>query len=170
MALTMNSCKSADNIAVEDEYTPTPEAVTQDAEFDFGFDINAHRIKPEYVFYSIDNSIPEVFQEDFTLYGTTPANRGNSGFRVQIISTADVNIAEEYRRDIKTWLFDEYPQYNAETYLLFRQPFYRLHVGDFFSRAEAIEFSRIIKRKYPDAWVVHDQIDPKNLTREQELE
>jgi hypothetical protein len=124
-------------------------------------DLDKYRIKPESVFISLDNSIPEEFQVEV---GQTAVASPSSGFRIQIISTVDVSIAERLQREFIEWQDIELTAYDAETYLQFRQPFYRLHVGNFTSRALAIEFSREVKRKFPDAWVVFDTIDPTQLT------
>jgi hypothetical protein len=162
--VVLAGCASTSELSIEDEYSAKPGDGGEMADFDFGFDISTYRIKPESAFFSIENGIPDVFQFDFMAENGV---QQNSGFRVQVISTADVSEAENARRELTNWLHDEVPQYDAESYLLFRQPFYRLHVGNFRSRADAIEFSRIVKRKFPDAWVVHDQIDPNNITRKQ---
>lgn len=122
--------------------------------------LSEYKVKPELAFYSIENSIPEVFQVETNQLSNNP----NSGFRVQIISTQDVNQAEQVRIEFNTWMQMEVPEYEANAYILFRQPYYKLHVGDFKSRADAIEFGRILKRKFPDAWVVFDDIDPTNIT------
>jgi hypothetical protein len=124
-------------------------------------DLNQFRIRPESVFISVENSIPEEFQVEES---QTAVTNPNSGFRIQIISTADVSIAERLQREFVEWQSAELHDYEAATYLQFRQPFYRLHVGNFRSRAQAIEFSRVVKRKFPDAWVVFDTIDPTELT------
>lgn len=154
-------CATTDTI--RDTSGVTEDAVGEEAAgFSFGFDIDEYRIKPESVFYTLENTIPEPFQVDPT---NVDAAQRNSGFRVQIISTQDVRLAERLQSEFKEWLYNEVPEYEAESYLLFRQPFYRLHVGNFFSRAEAIEFSRVVKRRFPDAWVVFDQIDPEKITR-----
>jgi len=51
---------------------------------------------------------------------------------------------------------------------VFRQPYYRVRVGNFKIRENAIEFSRILKNRYPDAWVVHDRIDPENISKKED--
>lgn len=137
-------------------------------ESDLGFeemttpvDLSQYRIRPESVFITVENTIPTEFLAD---EGQAAVVNPNSGFRIQIISTADVSIAERLQREFIEWQNAELTDYDAETYLQFRQPFYRLHVGNFRSRALAIEFSREVKRKFPDAWVVFDTIDPTRLT------
>lgn len=126
----------------------------------FSVDLSKYPISPEELLSSVENQIPEVFQVDLS----QSANRNpNAGFRVQIISTQDIELAENLRVEFMNWL-DGQDLYTAEAYIQFRQPFYRLHVGDFTNRADAIEFSNLLKRRFPDAWVVFDTIDPKNLT------
>ena len=163
LILVIAGCASTVEITAEEEVSEaavSPESV----EFEFGFDITEYRVRPENVFYSNENNIPEVFEIDES--SMSEAQR-NAGFRVQIISTQDVRLVEEIRREFTEWMYQDVPEYEPETYILFRQPFFRLHVGNFRSRTDAIEFSALVKRKYPDAWVVHDQIDPENITVKQ---
>ncbi|MCH8494861.1 MAG: hypothetical protein LAT57_04420 [Balneolales bacterium] len=163
--LVIAGCASTAEITAEEEVkdaATSPESV----EFDFGFNIEEYRVRPENIFYSNENNIPEVFEIDES--SMSEAQR-NAGFRVQIISTQDVRLVEEMRREFSEWMYQDIPEYEPETYILFRQPFFRLHVGNFRSRTEAIEFSTFVKRKYPDAWVVHDQIDPESITVKQQI-
>lgn len=154
------ACSSTKPSVVKDVIPVIPEGGFD--EMEESIDLSRYRVRPESVFTSIENTIPEEFQvEERQAAATNP----NSGFRIQIISTADINLAEQIQSEFIEWQNNENIGYNAESYLLFRQPFYRLHVGNFYSRAQAIEFSRIVKRKFPDAWVVFDTIDPNNITR-----
>jgi len=159
--LLLNSC-AGPSVATQEPVTESAETVAPVSSYTFDFDIDALRITPDAIFYTRDNQIPAVFQVDQS--GLSEAQR-NAGFRVQIISTSDVRLAENVQREFNTWLGENLPNYDPETYIQFRQPFYRLHVGNFFSRSDAIEFNNIIKRRFPDAWVVHDIIDPDKLTR-----
>lgn len=136
--------------------------VQESAEFSFQFDIDEYRIRPEYAFFATENEIPVIFQPDSSRISESARN---AGFRIQLVSTQDVRQVEELRRKFNQWIFEEVDEYDAQSYIIFRQPFFRLHVGNFRSRAEAIEFNNIVKRKFPEAWVVHDQIDTENITR-----
>lgn len=156
--MIFQACASTQEVAIVE--APVTEAPAESPVETLGYNPSDYLIKPELAFHSVENSIPEAFQVDVSI---SQAN-ANSGFRVQIISTQDVRLAENLRVEFNTWLDEEVPEYNANSYLLFRQPFYRLHVGDFRSRAAAIEFAQVVKRKYPDAWVVFDTIDPNSLT------
>lgn len=85
------------------------------------------------------------------------------GFRVQLISTRNVETADSVATEFEDWLQEEVPQYQAPTYVFFKQPYYRVHVGDFQSRSQAIGFTRLVKKGYPEAWMVPDRIDPANV-------
>ena len=84
----------------------------------------------------------------------------NAGFRIQIISTENRVAAEQTMARFNEWIFsNERIDYKALAYIQFRQPYYRVHVGDFTSRDEALDYNKSIKRTFRDAWVVHDKID-----------
>lgn len=86
-----------------------------------------------------------------------------AGYRVQILSTRSIAEADSVRNDFRAWANERIAGYDAEAYIYFRQPNYRVRTGDFQNRDAAIEFSRIVKNRYPGAWVVHDRILPENV-------
>lgn len=87
-----------------------------------------------------------------------------AGFRVQLLSTRDVALADSTRDNFMAWASTRIAGYeDVEAYVFFRQPYYRVRAGDFRNREKAIEFSRMIKDRYPEAWVVHDRIDPQRV-------
>jgi hypothetical protein len=157
--VVLQACSTSKVVVIDEN--PIIEAPIEDIVSIMGYDPTAYLIRSESVFYSVENAIPDAFQSDVM---TSQAN-ANSGFRIQIISTQDVRLVESMRVEFDTWLDEEVPEYSANSYVLFRQPFYRLHVGDFRSRNDAIAFAQVVKRKYPDAWIVFDTIDPNSLTR-----
>lgn len=82
------------------------------------------------------------------------------GYRVQIISTKNRPLADSVATKFRTWADSTVQGYHARAYVFFKQPFYKVHIGDFQQRTQANSFSRLIKNRYPDAWVVHDRINP----------
>ncbi|MEX0823280.1 MAG: SPOR domain-containing protein, partial [Balneolaceae bacterium] len=86
-----------------------------------------------------------------------------AGYRVQILSTRDVVHADTTKDYFAAWSDTTITGYQAEAYVFFRQPYYRVRAGDFRDRETAIEFSRLLKSHYPEAWVVHDRIVPANV-------
>lgn len=108
------------------------------------------------LFASRSHDMPEFFlrevqEEETDIY---------TGFRIQVLSTRDMDLADTTQTAFNAWADTTFQEFIPRAYVFFRQPFYRVRVGDFHNRDRAIEFSRKIKSRYPDAWVVHDQINP----------
>lgn len=105
-----------------------------------------------------EHEIPDLFYEE-VIEDETEVDIF-AGYRVQIISTRDVNLADSLKADFEIWADTTFANISPRAYIHFRQPFYRVHVGDFNNRQRAIEFSRMIKWKFNDAWTVYDRINP----------
>lgn len=110
-------------------------------------------------FSSIVAEIPDSFLREMVI--EEPEIDETAGFRVQIISTRDVALADSVRDEFRVWAAERVEGYQPEAYIFFRQPYYRVRVGDFNNRRRAIDFSNMLKNRYPDAWIVHDRIDPE---------
>ncbi len=50
-------------------------------------------------------------------------------------------------------------KYGIPAYITFNEPYYRVRVGDFRSRINAIRFLQRIKRSYPLAWEIQDEVN-----------
>lgn len=85
------------------------------------------------------------------------------GYRVQIYSGQNVALADTIASIFRTWSDTTIVGYQADTYTFFKAPYYRVHVGDFHKRDRAIYFSNLLKRRFRDAWVVYDRIDPYKI-------
>ncbi|WP_445664953.1 SPOR domain-containing protein [Fodinibius sp. AD559] len=86
-----------------------------------------------------------------------------AGYRVQILNTRNVEQADSVANSFRMWSDSTIAGYKADAYVSFRQPQFKVHVGDFQIREQANKFSRLIKNRYPDAWVVHDRIEPSDV-------
>lgn len=79
------------------------------------------------------------------------------GFRIQIFfdsgNQSKLNATQARERFIR-----QYP--NVEAYITFREPYYRVRVGDFRTKLEADGFRKQILNNYPHAFTVNDQINP----------
>lgn len=108
---------------------------------------------------SSSHDMPESFLKRDTVDNN--ANRNPfDGFRVQIISDRNVAVADSVSKDFRLWADSTMIDYKPRPYVFFQQPFFKVHIGDFQDRQRARELSDLIKNKYPDAWVVHDRINP----------
>jgi hypothetical protein len=73
------------------------------------------------------------------------------GYRIQIFSTPNRQEAEQKRIEALQQL--AYP-----VYVVFQSPYYRVHVGDFLTRAQAQRALSEVRLRYPSAWVVPDRV------------
>lgn len=123
-----------------------------------GYQLSELRSRLSDVYASRSSEIPEAFSrikveedKEVDLY---------EGYRVQIYSGQSVDDADSIAADFRVWSDSSLVGYQPETYVFFRTPFYRVHVGDFHSRERAIIFSNMVKRYFRDAWVIHDRVEP----------
>lgn len=112
-------------------------------------------------FADLEHDMPEIFLREVVREEIQIDEY--AGFRVQILSTRDVVHADTTRDNFQVWADTTFQGIQTDAYVLFRQPYYRVHAGDFRNREMANEFSRLIKSKFPDAWVVHDRIEPNKV-------
>jgi len=107
--------------------------------------------------------VPEAFREEGT--GSTNSSLKNpyQGYRIQLISTRDVKEADERAEKFDEWIEEALPSYQANSYVVFQQPHYKVHVGDFYNRSRAIKFTKLVKEAFPGAWIVPDRIEPSGV-------
>ncbi len=84
-----------------------------------------------------------------------------SGYRIQIFMESG-NQALEDAEATREKFEEDYS--DTPAYITFSEPYYRLRVGDFRTRLEAMRFLEVIKRKYANAWVIKDNISFTNTT------
>lgn len=112
-------------------------------------------------FASVEIDMPEIFTKK--VVKEEQAVDVYAGFRVQLIITRDVSIADSTKDEFRLWSNTHIAGYEPEAYVIFRQPYYRVRAGNFRDQKKAVEFSKLLKNKFPNAWVVHDRIEPSNL-------
>lgn len=90
-----------------------------------------------------------------------------SGYRVQIYMASGndaLSNAEIVKKDFEL----EFPDLTA--YITFREPYYRVRVGDYRTRLEANQLLKPIRRSYQDAWIIQDKISLPFLTTYQKTD
>jgi hypothetical protein len=78
------------------------------------------------------------------------------GYRIQIYKGSGNN-ALDNALEVKKKFEDRYSGVSA--YVTFNEPYYRVRVGDFRSRLQAIKFLDRIKPRYPLAWEIKDEVN-----------
>ena len=81
---------------------------------------------------------------------------GMEGYRIQIYSSNNRNAREESNR-VRANFISIFP--DVVSYPLFAEPgYYRVRVGDFRTKAEAVKLFQRISREFPGAYIVPDLI------------
>ncbi len=76
-----------------------------------------------------------------------------SGFRVQVLTTQEIDEANLLKDSLSTILPTEW------TYIVYHTPYYKIRVGNFSERHTANRVMRqLLERGFENAWVVPDQI------------
>ena len=88
------------------------------------------------------------------------------GWRVQIFFDAGAN-SKSKATEVQNRFTSRHQ--GTEAYLSFKEPYYRIRVGDFRSRIEAEGFLQKIKGEYPNAFAVSEMINPPPLIRESDI-
>lgn len=93
---------------------------------------------------------------------------GTEGYRLEVFFSSGLR-AREQAMDVKTEFLRKYP--DVQAYMIFQSPDFKVRVGDFRSRNEALALQERIKRSYPNAFIVKDIIQfPKLFTDKQSNE
>jgi len=83
-----------------------------------------------------------------------------TGWRIQIFFDSGAN-SKKKASDALRQFSERYPE--TEAYLSFKEPYYRVRVGDFRTRLEAEGFLRKVQTEYPNAFATNDYINPPRL-------
>lgn len=110
---------------------------------------------------NLSHDYPDIFLISPAEVESTSPEDPTSGFRIQLFSTRDVSLADSILSQFRVQSDSLFAEYSPEAYLEFRQPYYKIHIGDFNNRDQAIQIARYLKRWYGDAWVVYDKIIPE---------
>jgi hypothetical protein len=85
--------------------------------------------------------------------------KGIAGYRIRIFSGSGPNAKSEFEETKARFI----SSFNTPLYERFDYPFYKIYVGDFRSRSEAMKLLNTIERKFPDAFIVQTKINFPNL-------
>lgn len=117
-------------------------------------------------FVSAQNERAEIIKDpkvDLLVDKHTFLNRHQytlTGWRIQIFFDSGANSKRKASDVLKSFTII-YP--DTQAYLSFKEPYYRVRVGDFRSRLEAEGFLKKVQMEYPNAFATSDYINPPSL-------
>lgn len=156
-------CSTSEKTIEDNEPGYTDEEVIRDEDLTSLQNMLAdNRSRLSDVHLSLKQDVPDAFLKKDSSDVSLKSDPSD-GYRVQIISTKNMELADSVANKFRSWADSTIEGYSAEAYVFFNQPFYKVHIGDFQKRDHANSFSKLVKRRYPDAWVVHDRIDPSSV-------
>ena len=161
VALLLCSACSGSRAAEDLDPGPTAPDPINMADYE-DFDPAPYEDPPPVPSTDVEHDVPQSLL-DGTVSGG-PVSRTGPGYRIQIFSSQDKRAADRRREQAETWwreqvrsgeLDDVYPyeMSPAPIYQDFRQPYYRVRVGNFASRAQAQEMLRIVEQRFPSAFI-----------------
>ncbi|MGM0506304.1 MAG: SPOR domain-containing protein [Bacteroidota bacterium] len=136
----------------------TDERVSSEEEEQIAGQLQGHRSELRDRFVGLSHHMPEFYERV-----EEQQSDSTQGFRVQILSTRDVALADTTRKEYEEWIEEMNLDAQPHSYIDYRQPTYRVRVGDFHDRDRAILFSQVVKRQFPAAWVVYSQVEPDRV-------
>lgn len=86
-----------------------------------------------------------------------------NGYRIQIFSTSGQNARENTKKTKKQFI-ELFPDYNTSNiYISYQPPFFKLRVGNYRNKFEAITFYKHCARQFPNAYIVKTSIKYPDL-------
>lgn len=160
LAFGIISCKTTESTSPDKEDATANEGKEPSSDFFALLDDTRSNLSDVYL--SQKQDIPHIYLKEDSV-GERINRNPYDGYRIQILSTRNVQQADSVANSFRMWSDSTITGYKADAYVSFRQPHYKVHVGDFQIRDQANKFSRLIKKRYPNAWVVHDRIEPSDV-------
>lgn len=110
------------------------------------------------IFYQIDPKVQKLLD----VHKRNNENMGEvAGFRIQIYAGGDQALANEARADFVS----KFSKEAYEIHQTWDPPHFRVRVGDFRTRAEAMRALPNIRRIFPDGFVVADKVNVRKMKR-----
>lgn len=120
--------------------------------------LESNRSELSDVYATQKSEVPAVFLKDAVVRNI---GNPNQGYRIQIISTRSIAKADSIANDYRFWADSAFVNYFPKPYVIYQQPYYKVHIGNFQFYDRATKLTQMVKTRYPGAWVVHDRVEPR---------
>ncbi len=109
------------------------------------------------VVYHQSNAISSLLEKKIAVNIARPMVKG---FRIQIYSVSGVNSTDKVNKQKAEFLINN-P--NSSIYIVYSEPYFKLRIGDFRTKLEALAYLQSINKEYPFAFIVTDNINYPKL-------
>jgi SPOR domain len=159
--LTAGGCGSSSRTVTE---TDLPEVPGPIAHSDYEtFDVSRYPDSPVAAAIEFSHDVPEALLQNRADVGV---EQTVSGYRVQVMATLDPDEADTAQAEVRLWwdrVSTRLPDGSGlatrmEVYRLFRQPYYRIRLGDLTQRRDAEELLNLVQSEYDGAFIVPDRV------------
>lgn len=159
--LVLTACGSTSSVATRgDDPVEIPVVLTEEYET---FDVSQYPDEPMAAPIEVTHQVPPALMENRADAGV---EQQMAGYRVQVYATLDPLEAEQIEETVRRWWamraerLGNGVQVAAEqrVYRLFRQPYYRIRLGDTVTRRDAEALLQVVKERFDGAFVVPDQV------------
>jgi len=117
-----------------------------------GIPENRENINSSGVIIHVDPRIDRMIER---LIAANKGKQGVDGYRIQIFFNSGPEARDEANR-LKAKILSDYP--GVPVYIIFQSPFYKVRIGDFRTKNDALGTYYSLKRKFPSAYIVKDII------------
>ena len=165
MVFILVACGSAEATVGEDPEDPEeegPAATVSVASYeDFDPGQFEEEVAPETVVSTVEHSVPDRLMEGRADHGV---ERVVDGFQIQVYSSMERSSAEDVRSDAESWWDDVSDDYEGlfpggmSINIEFGQPYYRVRLGAFADREEAMEALQVVREKFGDAFLARARV------------
>jgi len=168
--IILSSCgttsSTTDDSGTRSDETAAEEVSENNLSSEFIAILNVNRSNLNDVYATGKNDIPQLF-----LQKSKSRDIGNplQGYRIQILSTRSVKAADSLANNFRTWAETTFQDYIPKAYVQFQQPYYKVHVGNFHFQEQAMRLNKMLKSRYPDAWIVPNKIEPALVPKENNI-
>ena len=164
VGLLAGCSSSRDTVDREPDDLPTPTFSDVDVVAYESFDASADAEDEPEIVESIQHDVPEPLMRS---RAGSSARRSVQGFRVQVYSAQAKTDADEQLQAVLDWwetikTSDDVPATyrgrDLPVYVVYKQPYYRVRVGDYTSRPQADQLLSLIDDAFPQAFIVPDEV------------
>lgn len=131
-----------------------------DTNFLYKTDVNTEDTLGQ-VIYHQSEELTSILRKNIVV---NEAKKSFRGYRIQIFSVSGVNSKDKANKARAELLMDN-P--DIQVYLVYIEPYFKVRVGDFLTKLDALYFLQSILKDYPFAFVVADNINYPTIENEE---